>query len=282
MGYPFRERRRLTFAHAGLFSCNLTPDQFKADMVSLMGEENVEATLVFNADLSRHRDLTDDHPSPSKKMKGRKPPGTGSPGVVAPLLLTPTTGAYTAHSTIVPLGNGRPGVEIADIRSLRNHRFFFVPRTLDRESLPEVDIALGELGKVQEMLTKRRGERLAYFKNQEAGFDCLTENHRQRLSIDWQIYLIYTSTRRQNLSIYTDIHRRAAVRLRYHTIAYTWVAFLFYFKVVPSSAQVVLIAPDKVRVYNPQEVKNKPELVPMTKTTSMERVLFGRVIVIFL
>lgn len=49
MGYPFRERRRLTFARAGLFSSNLTPDQFKADMASLVGDENVEATWVFNA-----------------------------------------------------------------------------------------------------------------------------------------------------------------------------------------------------------------------------------------
>lgn len=49
MDYPYRERRRLTFARAGLFNSKLTPDIFKADMVALVGQENVELTWVFNA-----------------------------------------------------------------------------------------------------------------------------------------------------------------------------------------------------------------------------------------
>lgn len=49
MGYPYRERRRLTFARAGLFTGKLTPDQFRADMNALVGQENVEIAWVFNA-----------------------------------------------------------------------------------------------------------------------------------------------------------------------------------------------------------------------------------------
>jgi hypothetical protein len=49
MNYPFKERRRLTFARAGLFTSKLTPEQFKADMTSLVGQENLETAWVFNA-----------------------------------------------------------------------------------------------------------------------------------------------------------------------------------------------------------------------------------------
>ncbi|KAK2757035.1 hypothetical protein FQN54_005004 [Arachnomyces sp. PD_36] len=49
MSYPSRERRRLTFARAGLFNSKLTPDKFKADMVQLVGEHNIEVSWVFNA-----------------------------------------------------------------------------------------------------------------------------------------------------------------------------------------------------------------------------------------
>ena len=49
MAYPYRERRRLTFARAGLISSRLTPEQFRADMGALVGDDNVESTWVFNA-----------------------------------------------------------------------------------------------------------------------------------------------------------------------------------------------------------------------------------------
>ncbi|KAL1972911.1 hypothetical protein VTN31DRAFT_6453 [Thermomyces dupontii] len=48
MVYPLRERRRLTFARAGLFGDKLTPQKWAQDVRDIAGKGNVEYTWVFN------------------------------------------------------------------------------------------------------------------------------------------------------------------------------------------------------------------------------------------